>query len=111
MAPRIRSFTPQTRDAVQVLGHQIALARRERRWTAAELGERIGVSARTVSSLERGATSVAIGVVFEAATLVGIELFGVDDAERAALARRGQQQLALLPTRVYHPRIPVHDDF
>ncbi len=111
MAPKTRVFSAQTRDAARVLGTQIALARRERGWTAAELAERAGTTARTVSSIERGSTSATIGLVFEAATLLGIPLFGVDEAERAALARRGEQRLALLPSRVYHPRTPPHDDF
>lgn len=111
MAPRTRTYAAQTGDAVRVLGAQIAVTRRERGWTAAELAERIGTTARTVSNIERGSPAVAIGLVFEAATLLGVPLFGVDAAGRAALARRGEQQLALLPSRVYHPRTPVNDDF
>lgn len=111
MARRVHSFAPQTGDAVAVLGQQIALARRERGWTAAELGERVGTSARTVTSIEHGSPSVSIGLVFEAATLLGVRLFGVDAGELAALARRGEQRLALLPSRVYHARTPVHDEF
>ena len=111
MAPKTRSFTPQTRDAARVLGTQIALARRERGWTAAELAERAGTTARTISSIERGSLNTTIGLVFEAASLLGVPLFGVDASERAALARRGQERLALLPSRVYHPRTPVDDDF
>jgi transcriptional regulator with XRE-family HTH domain len=94
-----------------VLGTQIALARRERGWTAQELAERAGTTARTISGIERGTPSASIGLVFETATLLGVPLFGVDARERAALARRGEQTLALLPTRVYHPRTPVRDDF
>ena len=111
MAKRMRVYAPQTRDAVQVLSHQIALARRERGWTAAELGERIGVSARTVSRLENGSSSTAIGVVFEAATLLGIPLFGVEGPELSRLARQGRETLALIPSRVYKHREPVDDDF
>lgn len=108
---RTRSYAPQTRDAVEVLGAQIALARRERGWTAAELGERVGVSARTISSLENGSPSVAIGVVFEAATMLGIALFGVEGPELSRLARQGRETLALLPSRVYKRQEPVDDDF
>lgn len=111
MAQRTRSYSPQTRDAVAVLGSQIAVARRSRGWTAAELGERVGVTARTVSSIEHGSPAVAVGIMFEAATLLGLPLFGVDADGRAALARSGRERLALLPSRVHHPRRPVHDDF
>ncbi len=37
-----------------------------------ELGERVGVSRYTISCLEKGKPNVAIGTVFEAATIVGI---------------------------------------
>lgn len=111
MSKRTRSYVPQTRDAVEVLGAQIARARHERAWTAHELGERVGVSARTISSLENGSPSVSIGVVFEAATMLGIPLFGVEGPELSRLARHGRQHLALLPRRVYKRQEPVDDDF
>lgn len=111
MAKKAHTFAPQTLDAAQVLGAQIAQARRVRGWTAAELAERVGVSARTITNLERGLPTVTLGIAFEAATLLGIRLFGAEGPELAALARRGRDTLALLPSRVYHRREPAHDDF
>lgn len=111
MAKKTLAYARPTLAAAQVLGAQIAQARRARSWTAAELGERVGVSARTISSLERGAPTVALGTALEAATMLGVPLFGVEGPELAALARRGREVLALLPRRVYHPRTPVDDDF
>jgi transcriptional regulator with XRE-family HTH domain len=40
----------------QQLGHNIAQRRRALSWTQAELAERVGVEAETVSRFERGAT-------------------------------------------------------
>ncbi len=111
MAKRTRSYAPQTRDAVAVLGSQIGLARRDRGWTAAELAERVGVSAPTISKLENGSPTVAVGIVFEAATMLGIALFGVEGPELSRLARQGRERLALLPSRVYRTQEPVDDDF
>jgi transcriptional regulator with XRE-family HTH domain len=111
MPGRTRAFAPQTRDAAEVLGAQIAEARRARRWTAEELAERLGVSRRTVSNLERGVPTVTLGVAFEAATLLGISLFGADGPQLARLARQGRERLALLPSRVRPSRGPVDDDF
>lgn len=111
MAKRAHTYARPTVDAAQVLGAQIARARRARGWTAAELGERVGVSARTISSLEHGAPTVALGTAFEAATLLGVPLFGAEGPELATLARQGRETLALLPSRVYHRREPVDDDF
>jgi transcriptional regulator with XRE-family HTH domain len=111
VAKKTRAFAPQTIDAAQVLGAQIAQARRARGWTAAELAERVGVSVRTISNLEHGSPTVAMGVAFEAATMLGISLFGVEGSALATLARRGRDTLALLPARVYRSREPVRDDF
>lgn len=111
MAKKVRVFAPQTLDAAQVLGVQIAQARRARGWTAEELAERVGVSARTVSSLEHGSPTVAMGTAFEAATMLGVNLFGADGPDLARLARQGREILALLPSRVRPSRAPVRDDF
>ena len=111
MSNKVRAYAPQTLDAVQVLGNQIALARRRRRWTSAELAERVGVSVRTISNLEHGSPSVTIGVAFEAASILGVSLFGAEGPELAALVRRGQDTLALLPSRVYPDRLPADDNF
>jgi len=111
MPPEKRALSPQTLDAALVLGAQIAQARRARAWTGAELAERLGVSRRTVSNLERGAPNVTLGTAFEAATLLGISLFGAEGPELTRLARQGRDTLALLPRRVRSSREPVDDDF
>jgi hypothetical protein len=54
---------------------------------------------------------VAIGIVFEVATLLGIQLFGADRNELAALVGRGQERLALLPARIREPQGPLDEDF
>ena len=111
VAKKTRAFAPQTLDAAQVLGGHIAQARRARGWTAAELAERVGVSPRTITSLENGTPTVAMGIAFDAATMLGISLFGVEGSELAALARRTRDTVALLPSRVYQTSEPVRDDF
>ncbi len=111
MPRKTHSFAPQTLDAAQVLGAQIAQARRERGWTVEELAERIGVSTRTVYNLEHGSPTVTMGLAFEAATLLGISLFAADGPELARLARQGRETLALLPSRVRPSRDAVRDDF
>lgn len=111
MTKRTRSFMPTTRAAVALLGSQIAAARRERGWTAADLAERVGVQPQTIGRLERGEPTVALGVAFEAAVIVGIPLFAADEQELHSLAAAAQQRLALLPTRVTKPSIVVDDNF
>jgi transcriptional regulator with XRE-family HTH domain len=91
-------------DALSVLGAQIRMARHVRNWTAADLGTRVGVGARTITAIERGSPGVAIGTVFSAASALGIPLFTADNDELARLRRRGEDTLALIPSREYQPR-------
>ena len=87
-------------DALKVLGQQIREARTARRWTLVDTAYRLGVDRRTVSSIEVGSPRVAIGTVFTAAALVGVDLFGLSGLELARARRRGEETLALLPERV-----------
>lgn len=87
-------------DALMVLGQQIREARIARRWTLVDTADRLGVDRRTVSSIEGGSPRVAIGTVFTAAALVGVDLFGLSGTELARARRRGEETLALLPERV-----------
>lgn len=83
-----------------MLGQNIRLARRERRWTIKELASRVGVGEVTMRKVERGDPSVSLGTVFEAAALVGVPLFSADPERRALEAERIAARLALLPTSV-----------
>ncbi len=99
-------------DALTALGAQIAAGRRAHRWTADELADRAGISPRTLRNVERGAPTVAIGVVFELAVLVGVPLFGATDDELRDLRQRATERLGLLPQRVREPASgTVNDDF
>lgn len=109
--PVTHTFSRQTIDAARILGLEIARARRARRWTAAELAERAGVTRVTLYKVERGAPTVALGIYFELAALVGIDLFGTDRRGLQDLLTRSQDRLALLPERVREPSRPVRDDF
>jgi transcriptional regulator with XRE-family HTH domain len=98
-------------EAAQLLGAQIQAARRERRWSQKELAGRAGITTPTLSKIEKGDLGVAIGSVFEVATLVGVPLFH-EDRERLTLELdRATARNALLPQRVRAPKREVHDDF
>ena len=105
------THSAQTREALTVLAQQIAAARRERQWTAENLAQRVGISRVTLSKIEHGDPSVAIGTVFEVATLLGVPLFQATREELAHLAARGRERLALLPERVRETQVEVDDDF
>jgi transcriptional regulator with XRE-family HTH domain len=105
------TYHPQTRDAARVLGAQIATARRERRLTAANLAERAGISVVTLRKIEKGDPSVAIGSVFEVATLLGVPLFSQDRRELAMILDQANRHLALIPARVRERSKAVNDAF
>ena len=108
---KTRSYLPATQHALTLLGLQIASARRELGWTAAELAERLGVNAQLVGRIEKGVPGTAIGTVFEAAILCGLPLFNADPADLADLADRQRERLAVLPARIRSKQVEVDDDF
>ncbi len=81
---------------MQILGESVRAGRLRRGWSVANLAERVGVSTPTITKIERGNPSVAIGTVFEAARLVGVELFGGNEDLVGQVVRN---ELALLPQR------------
>lgn len=108
---RPHTYSPQTLDAARVLGLRIAEGRRLRRWTQAELSERAGVSQATLRNAERGVPTVAVGVMFELATLVGVNLFGIPPDRLPDVAARERDHLALLPAHVYPRYVSDNDEF
>ena len=96
-------------EAARLLGRRVAVARRERRWTIAELAERVGSSEVTIRKVERGDPTVALGTAFEAAALVGVALFSEDAEVRAREAELVDARLAVMPERVR--RRAIDDDF
>ncbi|HEX5527738.1 MAG TPA: helix-turn-helix transcriptional regulator [Solirubrobacterales bacterium] len=110
MSQRV-THSPYTEDAARLLGAQIREGRHRRRWSAAELASRIGISRPTLSKIEQGDPSVGLGVAFEAARLVSVPLFHEDRAELRSELARQRHLLNLLPQRVRAPRRPVDDDF
>jgi len=104
------AYSPRNLEAVRLLGEQVQLARRERRWTLQELAERVGVSVPTMRKVERGDPSVGLGIAFEAATLTGVPLFHPDPSRLSLEAARVEDRLAVLPRLVRKPA-QVDDDF
>ena len=101
MGRREISMTPMAAEAARLLGAQIRLTRHDKRWSAAELAERAGVSQRTVLAIEAGKPAPSIGNVLNIAALAGVELFSQTDPVDIALARRrAEERLALLPAQV-----------
>jgi transcriptional regulator with XRE-family HTH domain len=107
---RTQSISRASAEALQVLGASIRAARLRRRWTLDNLAERVGVSRPTMAKVERGDAGVAVGTMFEAATLLGVPLFDEDEDNRARYGAHKRAELSLLPTSA-RPRRPIDDDF
>ncbi|MFQ5535188.1 MAG: helix-turn-helix transcriptional regulator [Sphingomonadales bacterium] len=108
---RNHSYSRQTSEAIRLLGRMIRLARKERKLTAEDVAERVGVTRLTLRKIENGDPKVSIGLAFEAATIVGVPLFDLSPASLRAEAERVESTLALLPKHTHAPRKEVKDDF
>lgn len=102
------------REAARELGALIEIARRERGFTQAALGERVGVRRTTISRIERGDPGVALGWVLTAAWVLGLPVlrsadFASGRTESAVAAFLARMDSAL-PRHVKDTR-PVDDDF
>jgi transcriptional regulator with XRE-family HTH domain len=109
---RSRAFSRNTVEAAALLGAQIAQARRQRRWSSAELAERAGITAPTLRKVEQGDPSVGLGIAFDVAGLVGVPLFFEEPGRLASEVDRRRELVRLLPQRF--PSLTsdqVDDDF
>ncbi len=76
-----------------------------------ELARRLGVSRLTVRAIEKGAPTVALGTVFEAAVIVGIPLLAGNPRELDQLATSIAAIARVLPERGRGKNQIVDDDF
>ncbi|MBV6750267.1 MULTISPECIES: helix-turn-helix transcriptional regulator [Pseudomonas] len=106
----VRSYSPASLDALQVMGHVIRLKRKERGLTVQALADKAGVSRGTVQRIEHGDPRCEIGVVFELATLLGITLFS-DTTPLPHLNTYLDAKIAVLPKRIRTPTKKVSNDF
>ena len=92
-----------SRGRAEALG-LIREARKERRMTAQELAERAGISRGLLQRIEKGDLKCEIGVVFEAAAIVGVRLFDADE-NVLSTARESQQGKTGPHAEVHSPEI------
>lgn len=106
-----RVYARHTVECVELLGKMIRHRRKQRKMTETELAERLGIARSTVQRLEKGDPKVEIGIMFEAAALVGVNLFDTDEKGVKALSQRMDDRIAILPKHVYKSGKKVIDEF
>ncbi len=106
-----RTYSKYALEAVTLLGEHIKLGRKQRKWSEKNLAERAGISRATLQKIERGEMSSAIGLVFEVATLVGVNLFEQDKLPLSRHIEQTRDKIAVLPKRIKVKTKIVHDDF
>jgi transcriptional regulator with XRE-family HTH domain len=109
-----RSYSRYTKDAAVLLGKDIQLARKARKFTASDFAERVGISRVTLQKIEKGDLKCELGIVLEAAALAGVKLFDLDPHGSASFAAHLESindKLALLPKRIRKANKDVDDDF
>lgn len=106
-----RTYSKYAHDAVILLGEQIKLGRRQRKWTGHNLADRAGISRATLQKIENGEMSCAIGLVFEVAALVGVNLFEQDKLPLSRHIEQTRDKIAVLPKRIQVKTKAVDDDF
>jgi transcriptional regulator with XRE-family HTH domain len=109
--PVARSYSRYSVEAVRLLGQSIRLARIDRKLTVGELAERAGLSRGLLQRIEKGDMGCAIGAAFEAAAIVGVQLFGADQSTMVARIKSNETILTLLPQAVRNSTKAVKDDF
>lgn len=72
----------------KALGAKVKLARLEKKLTAEEMAEKLGISLRTYGSLERGSTGISLGTFLSATVLLDLDLSEIMPPASATLAKR-----------------------
>lgn len=101
----------KTQITLQTFGQMIKVARLERKLSQQALAERTGVTRQTIILIEKGNPKVAIGTVFEVASIVGIPLLAESRQELQQLSTTVGHLASLLPVRSEKPTIELDDDF
>ena len=110
-ATQKRAYARYALEGLALLGKMIRLGRMQKRLTTQELAERVGISRSTLQRIEKGDPKVEIGLMFEAAAIVGVRLFDADEKGITALAERTDDRIAVLPKHVYKAGKQVIDEF
>ena len=107
----LRTYSKLTIEAARLLGRQIRFNRKIRKLPMSELAQRAGISRDTLQKIERGDLTCALGLVFEVAVLVGINLFEAESKSLSGQIYSIDDKIALLPKNTHKSREILDDDF
>ena len=111
MSKVTRVYSHHTIEAVSLMGKLIRLKRIDKKMTAQDLSDRVGISRGLLQRIEKGDPKCEIGVTFEIASLLGISLFDTSGNSLSEHIDRIEDKLMVLPKAVHQPRKGVDDDF
>lgn len=83
MSKKTSDLLPKLERLLEEVGEQIKLARLRRKLSVEQVSERAGISRMTLYSVEKGKSSVSIGIYIKVLNVLGLEkdilLIGKDD--------------------------------
>jgi transcriptional regulator with XRE-family HTH domain len=106
-----RVYSKYALDAAFLIGQQIKLARKSKKWSSANLAERAGITRETLQRIENGDMRTSIGLVFEVAAIIGVPLFTEDKQLFSNNLELIQSKIELLPQRIRTQKKVVDDNF
>lgn len=109
--PIKRAYSRQNLEALELLAQLIRAGRIDRKMSAQEMVDRVGISRPLLRRIESADPSCAIGSVFEVATIAGVHLFGGEPGQLQTQRSAITEKLSLLPRRARKPKRVIHDEF
>lgn len=105
-----RTYSSYTLEALELLSKLIRSQRIEKGISTLELSERAGISRGLLQRIEKADPKCEIGVVFEVAKLVGVELFEMGPSRLKSKLNETSDRLKLLPRSVRSKKKRELDD-
>ena len=105
------SFSKEAMGALEHFSNLLSIARKTHPMTIVELTDKLGVSRTTTRGILNGSPSVSIGLYFEAARILRVNLFDQDPSRLEVSKFKSKQIESLLPTRIMAQKKELDNDF
>lgn len=103
------------RSVLKEFGSLISTARKEKRFSQADLANRVGVGRMTIVRMERGSPEIAIGYYLTAAWVLGLPVLAWSDFAKTrrdtTIADTLEMYRRQLPRRIRGPKEDLNNDF